>query len=221
MYKMKYYSILITCLFLSACKTSKDAVFTAPYDEEILDTLTVTAPVFVENDVEDYTLPIYNASAERAYDLIHTKLDLSFDWNQEHVLGKATLDIKPLFYDIDKIVLDAQYFIIHAVSDAKTLKPLNYSYDEAQITIQLGRVYTKNENISILIDYTARPSIGPEGGSQAITSDKGLFFINPDGSDKNKPRQIWTQGETENNSRWFPTFDKPNDRCNHEIYLTV
>lgn len=35
------------------------------------------------------------------------------------------------------------------------------------------------------------------------------------------PTQIWTQGETENNSRWFPTFDKPNERFTQEIILTV
>ena len=50
---------------------------------------------------------------------------------------------------------------------------------------------------------------------------EGLFFINPDGKDKNKPRQIWTQGETEDNSCWFPTIDKPNQRMTEEIYMTV
>jgi len=33
--------------------------------------------------------------------------------------------------------------------------------------------------------------------------------------------QIWTQGETEWNSRWFPTIDKPNERCTQEMILTV
>ena len=55
----------------------------------------------------------------------------------------------------------------------------------------------------------------------AITSDQGLFFINPRGEEANKPKQIWTQGETEWNSRWFPTIDKPNERCTQETYLTV
>ncbi|MBK8669267.1 MAG: hypothetical protein IPN89_07285 [Saprospiraceae bacterium] len=35
------------------------------------------------------------------------------------------------------------------------------------------------------------------------------------------PSQIWTQCETENNSRWFPTFDKPNERFSQEITMTV
>ena len=35
---------------------------------------------------------------------------------------------------------------------------------------------------------------------KAISDDKGLYFINPMGKDKNKSTQIWTQGETESNS---------------------
>ena len=36
-------------------------------------------------------------------------------------------------------------------------------------------------------------------GSAAITDAKGLYFINPTGEEKDKPTQIWTQGETEAN----------------------
>ncbi|MBV6654763.1 MAG: HEAT repeat domain-containing protein, partial [Mameliella sp.] len=39
--------------------------------------------------------------------------------------------------------------------------------------------------------------------------------------DPNKPTQIWTQGETEHNSRWFPTIDKPNERTTQEMFVTV
>ncbi|MEI7802230.1 MAG: M1 family metallopeptidase, partial [Bacteroidota bacterium] len=36
-----------------------------------------------------------------------------------------------------------------------------------------------------------------------------------------KPKQIWTQGETESNSAWYPTIDKPNMKTLIEIYMTV
>ncbi len=48
-----------------------------------------------------------------------------------------------------------------------------------------------------------------------------MYFINADGSDKNKPTQIWTQGETEASSCWFPTIDSPNQKTSQEIYITV
>ena len=41
------------------------------------------------------------------------------------------------------------------------------------------------------------------------------------GKDKKKPIQIWTQGETESNSGWVPTIDKPNQRQTDEITMTV
>ena len=37
---------------------------------------------------------------------------------------------------------------------------------------------------------------------------KAFIFINPKGVTKDKPTQIWTQGETEASSCWFP-----NHRC--------
>lgn len=55
----------------------------------------------------------------------------------------------------------------------------------------------------------------------AITEDKGLYFINADSSEPEKPTQIWTQGETEAASCWFPTIDAPNEKMTQEIDLTV
>src|SRR6185436_1902867 len=50
---------------------------------------------------------------------------------------------------------------------------------------------------------------------------KGLYFINPRGTEKNKPTQIWTQGETEGTSVWLPTIDRPNQKLTDEIRMTV
>jgi len=58
-------------------------------------------------------------------------------------------------------------------------------------------------------------------GSAAINDAKGLYFINPDERTPNKPRQIWTQGETEASSAWFPTIDRPNQKTTAEISMTV
>ncbi|MDO8969664.1 MAG: M1 family aminopeptidase, partial [Saprospiraceae bacterium] len=99
---------------------------------------------------------------------------------------------------------------------------LKYDYNNEQITIQLGKTFTRKDEFKIAINYTAKPDEREAfGGSAAITSDKGLYFINADGATKDKPMQIWTQGETESNSFWMPTVDKPNERCTQEMYITV
>lgn len=180
------------------------------------------AVVTPEDGARPDTLSPYNPSHTFEHDLIHTKLELSFDWAKKRAKGKATLTLKPWFYATDKLTLDAKNFDIHYVGFEGGKEPLKYDYNNEQIVIHLGKTMTRNDEYKVVIDYTAKPDERKSyGGSAAITSDKGLYFINADGADPDKPRQIWTQGETESNSFWFPTVDKPNERCTQEMYLTV
>jgi len=184
------------------------------YEVSLLDTLTVFSDK--SDDVK-----VYRPTAKLDIDIIHTKLDLRFDWANRYVIGVAELDLKPYFRPIERVVLDAVGFDINRVSMGLNQSNVNYEYDGNELVILLERPYTRNETMFFRIEYIAKPDENPIGGSAAITSDKGLFFINPLGKDPDVPTQIWTQGETENNSRWFPTFDKPNERFTQEIILTV
>lgn len=211
----KFFSIitLSSILLIQACKPGKEAIET-PITEVNLDT------VEVDSNVEE----VYNPSETRVNDLLHTKLEVSFDWDSTYLYGKAYLKFKPYFYDTDSLTIDAKGFQIHELAMLNKLgnkTPLQYSYDSSYIHIDLGKTYTRNDTFEIFIDYTAMPNKLDAGGSAAITSDKGLYFINPDGSDPNKPRQIWTQGETQASSCWFPTIDSPNEKTTQEIYITV
>ena len=162
-------------------------------------------------------------AATIVHDLLDTKLDIRFDWNRQWVLGTATLTLRPHFYPQNQLVLDAKGFDIKNVRlvTANKEKNLNYTYDKKKITIALDQSYSRTETYQVRVQYTAKPNDLEAGGSAAITQDKGLYFVNPQGADKTKPRQIWTQGETEGSSCWFPTIDKPNQRMTQEVSLTV
>ncbi len=167
-------------------------------------------------------LPVYQASARREHDLIHEKVELSFDWAKAHAIGRATLTLRPFFYPTDSQTLDAKNFDIKSVRFDGQAGELKYRYDGLRLVIDLGKTFTRKEEYKLVVEYVARPNERDSfGGSAAINSDKGLFFINNDGKDAEKPMQIWTQGETESNSRWMPTIDKPNERTTDEIILTV
>jgi aminopeptidase N len=99
--------------------------------------------------------------------------------------------------------------------------PLKYVYDSLSLTITLDKTYQRGENFTVFLDYVAKPNDIKTAGSIAISDKKGLYFINPLGKDKDKPTQIWTQGETESNSVWVPTIDKPNQKTTDEISMTV
>ena len=198
---------------VSSCSSSRKMGKTSGRMEENLDTLEVT--VSRENP--------YRGSATKYFDLINTKLEVKFDYQKQYLYGKATITLKPHFYPQTELVLDAKGFDIHQVSlvtGEGTSDALPYTYDSLQLKIKLNKEYTRDQILKIFIDYTAKPNERKTGGSAAITEDKGLYFINPLGSDSTKPTQIWTQGETESNSCWFPTIDKPNQKSTEEIYIT-
>ncbi len=165
----------------------------------------------------------YQPSAERLMDLLHTNLNVRFDWAKQHLLGEATLTLKPYFYPQQQVVLDAKGFDIHKVTllKGKQAVPLTYDYDQQKLTVKLDKTYTRTDTLQVYISYTAKPNELQAHGSQAIQSDKGLYFINPLGNEEGVPQQIWTQGETEANSAWFPTIDKPNERMTQDIFITV
>lgn len=161
----------------------------------------------------------YKAEREKTHSLIHTKLKVDFNFDKKELNGEAWITAKPYFYDSSTFVLDAKAMLIHTITLQN--KKLDYHYDGYQITINLPKKYTKEETFTVYINYTARPEKVKEKGSDAITAAKGLYFINASGIDKNKPTQIWTQGETEGSSCWFPTIDAPNQKTTQEIYITV
>ncbi|MDO7610324.1 MAG: M1 family metallopeptidase [Crocinitomicaceae bacterium] len=163
---------------------------------------------------------IYNPSNTILTDLVHTKLEVSFNWEESQLNGKATITAKPHFYESDKLILDAKGMDVLKVQ--MNGADLNYTYNDAlKLNIDLGRTYKSTEQYTISIEYVSKPDELEMGGSSAITGDKGLYFINPKGEEKNKMPQIWTQGETQANSVWFPTIDSPNAKTTQEIYITV
>ena len=186
--------------------------------------ITTAQAQMMKPDSTNPLLKIYRATPPKINDLIHTKLDVSFDYKKCYLYGKEWVTIKPHMYPTDTLRLDAKGMDIHNISIVENGKniPLNYIYqDSLSLAIQLDRVYHNNESYTIYIDYTSKPNELKSHGSAAIIDDKGLYFINPDGKDKDKPIQVWTQGETESSSAWFPTIDKPEQKTTDEISMTV
>jgi aminopeptidase N len=164
-------------------------------------------------------LKVYRKEKDKATILEHTKLNVSFNFKEKELNGEAWLTLQPYFYSTNKVVLDAKAMIIDVVKLGDDELP--YNYDGLKLLIDLPKTYSKEEKYTLYIKYTARPEKVRQKGSSAITQAKGLYFINANGLDKNKPTQVWTQGETEASSCWFPTIDSPNQKTSQEIYITV
>lgn len=161
---------------------------------------------------------------DRINNLVHTKLDVKFDYSQSSLHGKAWITLTPHFSPTATLTLDAKGMEIKRIGLVKNnaIQTLDYKYNNEQIALQLDKTYKKGEKYTVYVEYTARPNeYEKQSGRDPMLGTKGLFFINPTGEDKNKPIQIWTQGETESNSVWFPTIDQTQQKTTQELYMTV
>jgi aminopeptidase N len=190
-------------------------------EHRIMDTLVVSA--------RNNPMEIYRAATPRVWEIVHTGVTLGFDFAAREAHGVALLSIMPYNAATDSLILDAKGMTVKSVSaqvsgeGTPIALPYQYSNDQLRVnvsTLSFGDIKTKQLQ-TIRIEYSAQPYATPVGGSAAITEDRGLYFINTDGRIPGKPVQIWTQGETESNSHWMPTIDKPNQRSTFDIALIV
>src|SRR5882757_2901016 len=60
----------------------------------------------VDPNLNPESRPDYNPSATRFTDILHTKLDVRFDWKRRYLYGKATITAHPYFYPASVMELD-------------------------------------------------------------------------------------------------------------------
>jgi aminopeptidase N len=166
----------------------------------------------------------YRAERTMEFALVHTTIEATFDWAERRMRGVATLHLRPHFYPQERLQLDARHMDIHSVVLLPGDSPQGVTFDyvdDSLLFIDLPRTFTRDESLALRIEYTTNTYRRDGSAGRAILSDRGLYFINHDGSQPGKPQQIWTQGETSSGSMWFPTIDAPNQRCTQDMYLTV
>src|SRR4051812_37347326 len=100
--KLKLLFISISLALLVACSSSKKTVTTeAPAKEEVN-----AAP----------EKPVFHGSETKLNDLVHTRLEVKFNWQKQQMDGKATITLHPHFYATDSLTLDARGMEIREVS---------------------------------------------------------------------------------------------------------
>ncbi len=224
--KFKFpFSALLSLTLALACTSQRQALDPKPELPQASPKKTVPAPIPESPSLmekKEKAIAEYKGSQERKFDLLHTSLDINLDHSRQLVHGKAQLLLKPYFYPQDILELDAQDFEVHqlAMLEEGERKELASRYNGQKLEVYLPGKFSSKDTIELYIKYTAHPETVGEGENKAFADTKGLYFINPHEKD-GKPVQVWTQGETVHNSKWFPTIDAPNERATHDLKLTV
>ncbi len=164
-------------------------------------------PVFVD---EEWIIPDgpVQELRDRTWDLQHQKLWVRFDFEHEEVLGRTELLLTAM-EDQSELVLDAKTMEFDSIYDVSSHRHFTYEQDSAIVTIDLDASYSVDDTLLLGIDFISRPP------------QRGLYFVNPRGEDPVKPTQIWTLGQPEDNSFWFPTIDHPSERTTQETWISV
>jgi aminopeptidase N len=145
---------------------------------------------------------------DRVADIRHIRLEIpELDFERGSLRGVCTTAFAPLNDGLETITFDAVEMEIAAVQDAAGA-PLTYDYDGVRLRVRLPRPLREGEETSVTIAYRATPR-------------RGLYFIGPDEAYPQRPRQVWSQGEDEDNRHWFPCYDAPNERQTSEVIVTV
>ncbi len=152
------------------------------------------------------------------YDTRNITLNLHFDWEHEQAIGSAVITLAPLVSGLHSVEFDAANMTFTAVNlGSRTTLTYETDAEKEKLRIKLDRAYQTGEVITLTIDYHTN---GPQRRRLGLAGG-GLKFIKPTTADPTRPRQIWSQGESEYNHYWFPCFDHPNDFFTSELYATV
>src|SRR3954467_8541182 len=136
----------------------------------------------------------------RAYDLQPQSSTIRFEWPRHAVVGTTTLQIGGLggAAPLSDVAIDAGDMTIKRVASGTTA--LRHEYEGPPLVVHLATPLRPGAKTSITVDY--------DGANRT----KGAYF---------RPARhiVWTQGETEDNHYWVPTYDFPNDKTTWEFFI--
>ncbi len=140
--------------------------------------------------------------------MVHTDLSVRFDWNARAVEGTVVHRFAPLRDGLDVFRLDQHRMEFKGVRLVGG-GPLSWRTLGDTLAVELDRAYDRGETLAVAVDY------------RAVNPPEGLYFNLPDRSHPGRPRQIWTQGEQDENHFWFPCVDELDDRMATDERVTV
>jgi len=142
----------------------------------------------------------------RDYDLQNVRVHLRFDVDNRKVMGEVTHTISILRPNVSELKFDSVALTIESVTlNGKAAK---FETTEKQLVVKLPEASHSGEHFEVSIRYSGTPT-------------RGLYFVLPDRDYPNQPREIWSQGESEDTRYYIPIYDYPNDRTTSEMLLTV
>jgi aminopeptidase N len=142
----------------------------------------------------------------RDYDLQNVRTHLRFDVEQKKVIGEVTESLAILRENVGELRFDSVGLTIDSVTLNR--QAAKFDVQPKELVVTLPQKARRGEHFEVTIRYSGQPT-------------KGLYFVLPDKNYPDQPKEIWSQGESEDTRYYIPIYDYPNDRTTAEMLLTV
>ena len=142
----------------------------------------------------------------REIDILHLALDVTPDFKERSVSGKATLRFKPVAKAFQELRLDGIDLMVSSV--VSTEKIMAWQATDKNIIITFEQPIAPDKEASVTIAYRAEPKAG-------------LYFRTPEMGYKPQDMHVWSQGETTEARNWYPCWDSPNAKSTSEVTCRV
>jgi len=141
------------------------------------------------------------------FKLEHILIDVAIDPKAKTVKGKTVQRIRTVAPDQTTITMDQVGLQIESAKISG--KSAKHDIEGNKLKIELPQAPKPGETLEVEVTYFAH------------NPRRGLYFTGPDEAYPQKPYQVWSQGQDEDNRFWFPTFDYPNQKATSEVIATV
>lgn len=152
---------------------------------------------------------------DREYDLKNILLDLRVDYPNKMIFGVAQNTIVPFRDGLKTLVLHCgKNLKVDACKVAGVTA--TFTHDADILKIAAPSPLKAGVPVVVSTQYTG----GDKRVNNGFMADSGLHWIRSNGGEPNRVG-LWTQGETELNREWVPTWDYPNNLATSETRTTV
>ena len=151
---------------------------------------------------------------DRTCDLIHVSVELDVNYEKKSIAGTVTNELSPLRNGLTSIILHAGKGLVIRNVTVNGVKR-EFIRNENRLEINTGEI-KKGQLIKVVVSYSADNAKGTGFGS----GGGGWHWILPNAQNASRIG-FWTQGESNYNSEWVPTWDYPNDLATSETKTTV
>ncbi|HET9392267.1 MAG TPA: M1 family aminopeptidase [Candidatus Rubrimentiphilum sp.] len=148
----------------------------------------------------------YHKTAIAPYRFHNTLIKMSFDFAKGIAYGDVTNVISPKANGLSVVPFNSVGLQFSSVTVNGA--PAHYNVANDHLYVNLAQPAKATDTLAIEMKYSVKPV-------------RGIYFIRPDKYYPNYQPEIWSQGESEDNRLWLPTWDEPNQKTPVEQIITV